>query len=142
VNNAQILVGRNRSSFHDLDEVLGPRLHNRHVADQVKCLLGEGTLIVLLRGAVLGRSQGLRYFQPGPVGDLWIIGRQIRAGDLHVDQRLSRGFVLRVAQAPGLVTVVRAQTRLLAGEVILEIKSASVGSAIQAESLLHNVCLS
>ena len=109
VDAAQVLVRRNRPGLHDLHEMLRSRLDNRHVAEEGERLLREHALIIGLRRAMLGQSQGVHHLQPGPVGDLWIVRREIRAGDLHVHQRLSRGFVLRVAQSLGLAAVARAK---------------------------------
>ncbi len=56
---------------------------------------------------------------PGALGGFGITHLKICAGDLHIDDGLTAGFVLGVEEPPGLGAVFRAQRLLLSGDVVL-----------------------
>jgi hypothetical protein len=101
----------------------GMSFQNSQIADEVKCL-------VLHRHNMAGvgvAGLGLRHFvhrrPPSAVRHFGVGGRQIRPGDLQIQDGLAVGFVLGMKQCQSLGLGLRAQTNLFAGGRVFGVKN-------------------
>ena len=75
---------------------------------------------------MLGLNDFFHHVAPRAGADERIAGGQIRASNLHVEQRLLRRLVFGVQESPSLGSIRGAQAFLLAGQAVVSVETPTV----------------
>ena len=76
-----------------MKKMFGPCFDYRQIADGIECLVLDRPQPPFVCWTFIQLTHLVHHKLPVPRGDLWIGRREISAGDLQIDGRLSFGFV-------------------------------------------------
>lgn len=137
---AQMNIGGDRPLPQHVQEMLGAGFEKAPVTEQGERLVLEGPVPADARGVLLGQHDFVHHRLPGALADFRVARRQVRPGDLKVQDGLLAGFVSGVEQAERGGLVLRAKGCLLAGFTVVAPKI--IPAAKHAESRFHTLQLS
>ena len=119
------MVHRHFSQPEHHQKILGVGFDEPPLPESVKRAGLQSTDVAHLAGFL---AVGLHFVNDGLPSALryrWIAGRQVGAGDLHIERGLAVGFIFGVKQDAGFGLVLGAQAGLFAGQGVLGIKSSA-----------------
>ena len=120
---AQIHVRGHRAGAQDFQEMFGPRLQQRQIANGVKGMIAPGRDVAMARVIRLGRGHFIHHEAPGARGGGGIGGAEVSQGNLLIEDRLAMRLVLGMEQGLGGGFVPGAEALLFAGLGVFAIEN-------------------
>lgn len=121
--------------------MLGARLQDRQLANQIERLILEDAQPAFVGHAVFGLGEFFQRHRPGPVRSSRIGRSQIRACDMQVELWLANGLVAGRHQDEGFSTVLGAKALLFACLRVLDVEDTAALAAIEDEPTFHRLQL-